>query len=173
VTPRTKKPVSEFSPGGMLTPSEAPRSRFQESENDPEFWKAYFRFPQHDLAEAILELRRHRGMTQAELARLVGTQQPAIARIEAARSNVGLATIRAIGVALDAVVRISMTPAEECVPRFLMSQGDASISADEVCASFAAERYSGEMRCLGPGAALSTIVESPDHVANNNFALSA
>jgi transcriptional regulator with XRE-family HTH domain len=59
-----------------------------------ECWEEYARFPRH------------------ELARRIGTKQPAIARIEAAKSNVGLDTIQAIAIALDAGIAISLRPAE-------------------------------------------------------------
>jgi len=52
---------------------------------DPVFKKA-FQEPDEDvfiqIAHSILTLRREAGMTQAELARKVGTSQQAIARIE-------------------------------------------------------------------------------------------
>jgi transcriptional regulator with XRE-family HTH domain len=119
VTPKTKKPAHEFSPGGMMEPTDAPPSTFRAVAEDPEFWKEYFRLPRYDVAESIIKLRRLRGMTQAQLARRLGTHQPAIARIEAARSNVGLDTIRALSIALDAVVQISVRPAELCVLAYL------------------------------------------------------
>lgn len=92
-----------------------PLSRFPDPEATAEFWLSYFRYPRHDLAEQVIALRRLRGLTQAELAEKVGTQQPAIARIEAAQANVGLDSVRSLAVALDAVVRIEMRPAEHCL----------------------------------------------------------
>lgn len=95
--------------------STPPPSRFPDPEAKAEFWLSYFRYPRHDLAEQVIALRRLRGLTQAELAEKIGTRQPAIARIEAALANVGLDTVRSLALALDAVVRIEMRPAENCL----------------------------------------------------------
>jgi len=156
-----------------MDPTEAPPSTFRAAADDPEFWKEYFRFPKHDLAESVIELRRLRGMTQAELARRLGTHQPAIARIEAARSNVGLDTIRALSIALDAVVKISMKPAEYCVLAYLdRTDAPALRSAHFVLPAGDApgERDFG---VVSKNALLTTGENREVLAANNNFALSA
>jgi len=156
-----------------MDPTEAPPSTFRAAAEDPEFWKEYFRFPKHDLAESVIELRRLRGMTQAELASRLGTHQPAIARIEAARSNVGLDTIRALSIALDAVVKISMKPAEYCVLAYLdRTDAPALKSAHRVlpAGDTAGER---DFRVVSQHAVLSTAESREVLAANNNFALSA
>lgn len=173
MTKRTGKPVKEFSPGGILEASEAPPSRFQESENDPDFWKAYFRFPKHDLAESVLALRRLRGLTQSELAVMVGTQQPAIARIEAARANVGLDTIRALSSALDAVVHIGMHPAEDCAAHFLFARRGLRIQATSQVKTIAVDPCPIRFIAAGDESALSSTAEKPSAVSLENFALSA
>lgn len=167
-----RKPAKEFSPDGILADTEAPRSRFQESENDPEFWKAYFRYPRHDLAEAVVSIRRLRGLTQAELADLVGTKQPAIARIESARANVGLDTVRELCIALDAVVRVSMQPAEELQASRLLAAGTTTIRSG--CSSRTVSISIGEtmLSFLGESSVLESRVEPPTET-NRNFSLSA
>jgi UDP-N-acetylglucosamine 1-carboxyvinyltransferase len=49
----------------------------------------------------IRDARRHKGMTQAELAELLGTSQGAVTRIEAGRQNLSLDMLAKIGDALD------------------------------------------------------------------------
>ena len=49
----------------------------------------------------IRDARRHKGMTQSELAELLGTSQSAVARIEQGRQNLSLDTLAKIGDALD------------------------------------------------------------------------
>jgi UDP-N-acetylglucosamine 1-carboxyvinyltransferase len=49
----------------------------------------------------IRDARRHKGMTQAELAELLGTSQGAVTRIEAGRQNLSLEMLAKIGDALD------------------------------------------------------------------------
>ena len=59
------------------------KSRLQEDIKDPEF-KAYCQEERQalKLAMKIAELRNQKGLTQQELARLMGTSQQAISRIE-------------------------------------------------------------------------------------------
>ncbi len=52
-------------------------------------------------------------MSQEDLAGRMGTKQPAIARLETGRSNPRLDTLVKAAEALDAVVRVQFTPAEE------------------------------------------------------------
>ena len=49
----------------------------------------------------IRDARRHKGMTQSELAELLGTSQSAINRIEAGKQNLSLETLARIGEKLD------------------------------------------------------------------------
>lgn len=112
MTRQTKPSVSKSSKGFIRVASKPPRSRFPDPEDNPEFWVEYARFPRHELAEAVIAMRKLRGVSQVELARRIGTKQPAIARIEAAKSNVGLDTIQAIAIALDAGISISLRPSE-------------------------------------------------------------
>lgn len=119
-----------------------------------------------------MSLRQLRGLTQAELAQRVGTKQPAIARIEAARANVGLETIRSLTIALDAVVHLSMRPAEECMISLLGDAG-AIVGEETIVQTFSSYQFTGEMRCLGSGDLIESVVDDAESMANANFALSA
>ncbi len=61
------------------------------------------------LVQAIIEKRDQKGLTQAALARKIGTQQSAIARLESGTGNPTLAFLKKIAKALDARIIISMT----------------------------------------------------------------
>ncbi len=84
--------------------------------NSEEFRRAYELLPEYDVAEAIVRLRRLRGLTQKELASRMGTWQPAVARIEAAAGNFRVSTLKKLGEALNARVRIRLEPAEYRFP---------------------------------------------------------
>jgi len=58
----------------------------------------------------IARLRLLRGMTQAELAEMVGTRQPSIARLENGSSMPSLSFLERIAEALDAQVEIKIRP---------------------------------------------------------------
>lgn len=156
-----------------MDPTEAPPSTFRAAAENPDFLKEYFRLPKHDLAESVIELRRLRGMTQAELASRVGTHQPAIARIEAARSNVGLDTVRALSIALDAVVQISMRPAEYCVLAYLDRSGAPALSSAQRVLPPGATPGELDFTVISHRASLTSEQSSEVLAANNNFALSA
>ena len=55
----------------------------------------------HRVALRVLQLRKGSGMSQAELAELLGTRQPAIAKIEAGGANLTLRRVARIAHALD------------------------------------------------------------------------
>lgn len=58
----------------------------------------------------ITRLRLLRGMTQAELAKKVGTRQPSIARLENGSRLPSLSFLARIAEALDAQVEVKITP---------------------------------------------------------------
>lgn len=59
--------------------------------------------PEFELIASLIELRRHRGLSQEELARTIGTRQPAIARIESGRYHgMSVATLEKLAKALKA-----------------------------------------------------------------------
>lgn len=56
----------------------------------------------------IARLRLQRGLTQAQLAELVGTQQPSIARLENGSSIPSLSFLQKIAAALDARIEVRL-----------------------------------------------------------------
>lgn len=80
----------------------------REQLQDPEFradWEAL------EPAYQIARLRIMRGLTQAELAELVGTKQPSIARIENGKTEPKLSFLRRLAEALDARLEVNIFPA--------------------------------------------------------------
>jgi DNA-binding XRE family transcriptional regulator len=69
----------------------------------PDFKKAYDELKdEYDLAAQIIRFRINRNLTQAQLAQLVGTSQPAIARLESgSHRNVTLSFLYRVAKALD------------------------------------------------------------------------
>jgi DNA-binding Xre family transcriptional regulator len=68
-----------------------------------EFREEYENLEQEfSLAEEVIRLRIEKNMTQKELAKIAGTSQPAIARLESGKyNNVSLSFLRKIGKALN------------------------------------------------------------------------
>ena len=64
-------------------------------------------------AYQIARLRILRGFTQQQLAQLVGTQQPSIARLENGRTEPSIPFLRRVAEALNAKVEIKIIPQEE------------------------------------------------------------
>ena len=62
--------------------------------------------------QELVALRQARGVSQRQLARMLGVTQPVIARIESGRSqNIGLQTIVRVARALGGRVQLRITPA--------------------------------------------------------------
>ena len=89
------------------------KSRLQEDIKDPEF-KAYYQEERQalKLAMKIAELRNQKGLTQQELARLMGTSQQAISRIESGEyEGFTLKTLEKIAEATGMRVKIEFVTA--------------------------------------------------------------
>jgi transcriptional regulator with XRE-family HTH domain len=69
------------------------------------------------VAENLIYLRKHRGLTQQVLAGKMGTSQAKVARIEGGRENVTLRTLEKAVVALEGRLSLSIAPAELHFPR--------------------------------------------------------
>ena len=54
----------------------------------------------------VARLRMLRGLTQAQLADMVGTRQPSIARLENGSSNLNLSFLKKIAAALNAKIEV-------------------------------------------------------------------
>lgn len=76
---------------------------------DPAFRQAFEDLePEYQLVKAIIKQRKLKGMTQAELARKVGTRQSAIARLESGTYNPSLQLLKKVARALDVKIEISL-----------------------------------------------------------------
>lgn len=77
---------------------------------DPKFKKYYDEYGrQLEIAYGILQLRKTRKMSQAELAKKTGTTQSNIARLEGGRQNFSIALLHRVAVALDAKLEINIS----------------------------------------------------------------
>jgi predicted transcriptional regulator len=79
----------------------------KEQLKDPEFVAA---MRELEPGYQIARLRIQRGLTQAQLAEMVGTKQPAIARIESGKSLPSLSFLKRIAEVLGAYVEIRVVP---------------------------------------------------------------
>ncbi len=83
----------------------------QKLQEDPEFAKEYERLELPSmLARQVIKMRVDKGITQAELAKLVGTQQSSISRLENMTSMPSLSFLQRIAEVLNARIEITLTP---------------------------------------------------------------
>ncbi|WP_338832839.1 Antitoxin HigA1 [Moorella humiferrea] len=76
---------------------------------NPAFRKEYEDLePEYQLVRSIIQQRIAKGMTQAELAKRVGTRQSAIARLESGRYNPSLRFLKKVAKALDAKLEVRL-----------------------------------------------------------------
>lgn len=64
--------------------------------------------PKYDMIQMIIERRNQYRMSQAKLAKIIGTRQPAIARLESGNSNTRIGTLLKVMNALD--IDMKFTP---------------------------------------------------------------
>ncbi len=76
---------------------------------NPEFQAAS---REQEPAYQVARLRILRGLTQGQLAKRIGTQQPSIARLESGKKDPDIPFLRQIANALDARVEIRLVPLE-------------------------------------------------------------
>jgi predicted transcriptional regulator len=83
----------------------------QQLQDDPEFAKEYQRLELPSmLARQVIKMRVDKGITQAELAKLVGTQQSSISRLESMTSLPSLSFLQRVAEVLDARIEIRLMP---------------------------------------------------------------
>jgi len=90
------------------------KARFME---DPEFREEYA------LVEALVRARAAAKLTQAELARRLGTTQSAVARLEGGRVSPSFATLRRYAAATGARLTVRLMPADGAGARASVSGG--------------------------------------------------
>ena len=80
---------------------------------DPEFRKEYARVDEEfELVEALVRARTAAKLTQAELARRLGTTQSAVARLEGRRVSPSFATLRRYAEATGTRLTVGLVPAD-------------------------------------------------------------
>ncbi len=90
------------------------RSFTEEQLKNPKVAREYYRLaPFYRLADQLVLLRKHRGMTQQELAAKANTTQAVISRLENVSVHCSLESVIRIAEALGAVVELKMIPSEE------------------------------------------------------------
>ncbi len=78
---------------------------------DPAVLKEYNRLkPHYELISQLIEARAKKGLTQAELAKKMGTKQSAIARVEGGNSNPSVAFLQKLATALGSKLTIQIQP---------------------------------------------------------------
>ena len=79
----------------------------KEELKDPEFKRYYDEYgKQLEVAYRILQLRKKKKMSQAELAKKIGTKQSNVARIEAGQQNLTTETLQRIASAFNRELKI-------------------------------------------------------------------
>src|SRR5208282_1299136 len=78
---------------------------------EPGYQKAYEALEgEFSLAKAVLEARNRVGLTQAELARKMGTTQPVLARLEGGRARPSMRTLECLAQATGTRLLIQFEP---------------------------------------------------------------
>ena len=78
---------------------------------EPEYRKAYEALEgEFALAQAVMDVRNRAGLTQAELARRMGTTQPVIARLEGGRIRPSMRTLERLAQATRTRLLIRFEP---------------------------------------------------------------
>jgi ribosome-binding protein aMBF1 (putative translation factor) len=76
---------------------------------NPKFKKHYYEYgKQLEIAYQVLQLRKKKKMSQAELARKIGTKQSNIARMEAGQQNFTIDTLQKIASAFDRELKVEL-----------------------------------------------------------------
>ncbi len=79
-------------------------------EGEPEYWVEYTKLV---FSEEIGRMMDERGVSQAELARRLGTSRAYVAKVLRSTANLTLATMAKLALALDARVDLSLVPREK------------------------------------------------------------
>ncbi|MDD5435725.1 MAG: helix-turn-helix domain-containing protein [Nitrospira sp.] len=91
--------------------AEKKTTKFEEFEakllEDPEIRREYEALkPKYDMIRSLIERRNNLGISQTELAKIIGTKQPAISRLEKGDYNTTLSTFFKVADALDLEVSL-------------------------------------------------------------------
>ena len=78
---------------------------------EPKYRKAYEALEEEFvLASAVIDVRNRAGLTQAQLARKMGTTQPVVARLESGRTRPSMRSLERLAEATGSRSRISFVP---------------------------------------------------------------
>jgi transcriptional regulator with XRE-family HTH domain len=84
---------------------------------EPKYKKAYEALEEEFvLASAVTDVRSRAGLTQAELARKMGTTQPVVARLESGRTRPSMRTLERLAEATGSRLLISFEPLRSARP---------------------------------------------------------
>lgn len=84
------------------------------------------------IAEQLIALRKRRDLNQGEVAKLTGTQQPAISRIEKADyQSWSFSVLRKIAGALDARIRVLIEPSEDILDEYREPELDGTATPSD------------------------------------------
>ena len=106
-----RKITQQKSAAEQSYPPSVPWSEYLDVQmKNPEFRAAYDALElEFTLIRQLIDLRIKRGLSQRELARRAGMQQPTIARVESGKTA-SLRTLQRVADALNADVRVSIVP---------------------------------------------------------------
>jgi len=107
------------------------KKKFAEWQKDPAYRKAYDAL-EGEFAQArmLLAARERSGLSQAQLAKLIGTSQPFVARLEAGRQKPTVATLEKYAIATGHRLKIELVPTKKTSrPRSTASQARQAKSA--------------------------------------------
>ncbi len=78
---------------------------------DPEFRAEYEALePAYQLARILIQKRIERELSQTELARLMGTKQPVVSRLENVTTDPRFSTVQSVGDALGTEITLTFVP---------------------------------------------------------------
>ena len=104
------------------------------------------------IGNLIRDARKHRGLTQTQLAEVLGTSQSAVHRIEAGNQNLSLEMVNRIAAALDApLISVGQT-----APQHLRVQGGVKLNGAIDVRSSSIRSRKRERRSVSPSRTAST-----------------
>lgn len=112
-------------------------SVYHRLKGDAEYRKSFFLAEASaNIARQLIALRERRGLSQTELAKRLGTQQPAVSRVESADyRNWSFNTLRRIAETMDARIRVVIEPAEDILFQYAMEDAATQPSSEKTLAA--------------------------------------
>ncbi len=98
------------------------------------------------IVRAVIAARKHAGITQAELARRMGTTQPAVTRLESGRVQPSLRTLRRVAEATGLKLMIEFEPLDQESLGTIASKSVELVAKDQNDAPGQVRRYAHASR---------------------------